>query len=191
MKLFLEFCQLLSAEIRADCAGGASGSILGEFACNVKTGRQRGERTRRTNTGEQPGYSYKVTAQRSRVPMNTSPYEHSCAKRNAPRGAPPWNFLHACHIFQAGIRGSERVFGTRSLAFACFNNASDAFPPRNPNRRLEGQRQNAASTRPRRRFRPQPQERSPMAQILTSLRGVPLHFHPLERAESSWEARGR
>lgn len=37
MKLLLQFCQLLGAEIRADRAGGASGSTLGELACNIKT----------------------------------------------------------------------------------------------------------------------------------------------------------
>lgn len=36
MKLFLEFCQLLGAEIRADGTGGACGSIFGQFACNIK-----------------------------------------------------------------------------------------------------------------------------------------------------------
>lgn len=49
MKLLLQFCQLLGAEIRADRAGGAGCSILGEFACNVKTGqgvRGRGDATR-------------------------------------------------------------------------------------------------------------------------------------------------
>lgn len=139
------------------------------------------------NTDERPGCSYNQSHRGALL----GPYEHSCAKRNAPRGAPPWNFLHAWHILQAGIRDSERVFGTRSLEFACFSNALDAFPPQNPNRHLEEQRQNAASTMPRRRLRPQPQERPSMAQILTFLRGVPLHFHPLERTESSWEAGGR
>jgi hypothetical protein len=38
MKLFLQFCQLLGAEIRADGAGWAGGSTLCEFTCNVKTG---------------------------------------------------------------------------------------------------------------------------------------------------------
>lgn len=37
MKLLLQLGQLLGAEIRADGAGGASGSKLGEFACNGHT----------------------------------------------------------------------------------------------------------------------------------------------------------
>lgn len=40
MKLLLQFCQLLGAEIGADGAGGACGSVFGEFACNIKTGCQ-------------------------------------------------------------------------------------------------------------------------------------------------------
>lgn len=152
MKLLLEFCQLLSAEIRADRAGGASGSILGESACNVKTGRQQGERTRRPS-GRAP-VTIKVTAQRSWVPVNTVE-----PREPPPRGEPPWNSLHAWHIFQVGMRGSESVFGTRSLGFASSNNASEALPPQSPNRRLEGQWPNAASAVPRRRLGPQPQKR--------------------------------
>lgn len=48
MKLLLQFRQLLGAEIRADRARGASGSTLGEFACNRKTDRQQGLEDRET-----------------------------------------------------------------------------------------------------------------------------------------------
>ena len=93
MKLLFQFCQLLGAEIGADRAGGGGGSILREFACNVKTGRrQRGETTRRRDLGELWGHTRIRVTER---PFQVS--EHSCAQRKASRNTPSRNFLNPRH----------------------------------------------------------------------------------------------
>ena len=99
MKLLLQFCQLLGAEIGADRAGGGGGSILREFACNVKTGRrQRGETTRRRDLGELWGHTRTESLSGPSRSPNTA----------VPREKLHGTLLHA--IFSTpGIRGTLKA----------------------------------------------------------------------------------
>lgn len=92
------------------------------------------------------------------------------------RSAPSCNFLNAWHS-----------------GHAQWNSPTLVLPRTAPKPRSRG----TAAKHPRGNSAGQPPSPTPVAscpsraQVLTFLRGVPLHFHPLERAEGGGEARGR
>jgi hypothetical protein len=81
---------------------------------------------------------------------------------------------------------SEPGLGRHLMELAYFNKTSGGVSSIKPKPLSRG----VAATLSQRRFLFPPQVSPSNACVLTFLRGVPLHFHPLERAEGGREARG-